>query len=110
MTFTELKTDDEVMEECLKNPEFKKEWERTALARAVATEVIKYRAEKSISQAELAKCLGMHQPAVAKLEDGDHNPSFAILRRLSEKLGIELGIHIRPGEIDVERLDKLTAS
>lgn len=105
----ELMTDDEVMEECLKNPEFRKEWERTALARAVAIEVIRYRAEHGISQTELGRRLGMHQPAIARLEEGEHNPSIDMLRRLSQKLGIDLNINIHSGALQVECAVKASA-
>ncbi len=95
--------------EDLKDPEFRKEWERTALARAVALEVIKYRAEHGISQTELGRRLGMHQPAVSRLEEGDQTPSIDMLKRLSEKLGIDLTINIHAGELAVERPEKASA-
>ncbi len=66
----------------------------TALARAVAVKVIFYRAEHGLSQTALAKRLQMTQPAVARLESGEHNPTFPTLLRLSNALGIELAIDI----------------
>ena len=51
----------------------------------------------------------MHQPAIARLEEGEHNPSIDMLRRLSEKLEIDLNINIHAGELDVERLIKASA-
>jgi transcriptional regulator with XRE-family HTH domain len=78
------------------DPEYRREWERTALARAVAVKVISYRAEHSLSQTALAKCLQMTQPAIARLESGEHNPTFPTLLRLSDALGIELAINIAP--------------
>ncbi len=111
MTATQQKTTSEVVESLLeKDAQFAREWERTALARAVAIRVIEYRADHGISQAELGQRLGMHQPAIARLEEGDHNPSMVMLRRLSQKLGIDLHINIRSGDVDVERLDKVIAS
>jgi transcriptional regulator with XRE-family HTH domain len=74
------------------------------IARAVAIEVIKYRVEHSISQTELGRRLGIHQPAIARLESGSDNPSIETLKRLSQKLGIDLNINIHAGELDVERL------
>lgn len=104
-----MKTVEESLIEDLKDPEFRKEWERTALARAVALEVIKYRAEHGISQTELGRRLGMHQPAVSRLEEGDQTPSIDMLKRLSEKLGIDLTINIHAGELAVERPEKASA-
>jgi ribosome-binding protein aMBF1 (putative translation factor) len=80
----------------LANPEIRREHERTALAHAVAMRVIGYRVARGLSQSALARRLGMHQPAVARLEAGDHEPSLATLSRLAAKLGIEFHIDITP--------------
>ena len=88
-----------VIEAKLKDPMFRAEWERTAVARAVAIRVLEYRAQHGITQTELARCLGMKQPAIARLEAGEHNPSFETLARLSSTLGIEFHIAVRPDGI-----------
>jgi DNA-binding XRE family transcriptional regulator len=94
---SDLPTHEEVLAGHLDaDPEYRQEWERTALARAVAVKVIAYRAEHSLSQTALAKRLGMSQPAVARLESGEHNPTFPTLMRISDALGIELAIDISP--------------
>ena len=46
--------DDAIAERCANDPDFRDYWERTALARAVATAVIRYRSEQSLSQRALA--------------------------------------------------------
>jgi transcriptional regulator with XRE-family HTH domain len=46
--------------------------------------------------------LGMQQPAIARLEAGDHNPSIETLVRLSRGLGIDLHIYITPEHVGVE--------
>jgi hypothetical protein len=51
---TGLISNNEVLEDQLKDPEFREIWERTALARAVALRVAAYRAEHNLSQAALA--------------------------------------------------------
>lgn len=97
MRLSDLPTHDEVLAEHLDaDPEYRREWERTALARAVAAKVIAYRAEHGLSQTALAGRLGMTQPAVARLESGEHNPTFPMLLRISDALGIELAIDIAP--------------
>jgi ribosome-binding protein aMBF1 (putative translation factor) len=78
------------------DPKYRSEWERTALARAVAVKVIAYRAKHGVSQTVLARRLGMSQPAIARLESGEHNPTFPTLLRLSKTLGIELALDIAP--------------
>lgn len=97
MKLSDLPTHEEVLAKHLADDAtFRKEWERTALARAVAVQLIAHRAEHGLSQAALADRLAMSQPAVARLESGEHNPSFPTLLRLSEALGIELAIDISP--------------
>ena len=80
----------------LTDPEIRREHDRTALAHAVAMRVIGYRVEHGLSQTGLARLLGMHQPAVARLEAGDHEPSLATLSRLAKVLGVEFHIDITP--------------
>jgi transcriptional regulator with XRE-family HTH domain len=55
---------------------------------------VAYRAEHRLTQTALAQRLGMRQPAVARLEAGDHNPSFRTLIRLAAALGVEFTLHI----------------
>lgn len=101
MKLSDLKTHEQVLQESLQNPEFRQEWERTALARAVATRLVVYRAEHGLSQSGLARKLGMQQPAIARLEAGDHTPTLDTLRRLSRGLGINFHIEITPGTLDL---------
>jgi ribosome-binding protein aMBF1 (putative translation factor) len=97
MKLSDLSTHEQVLAEHLgADPEYRREWERTALARAMAVKVITYRAEHGLSQTALAKRLKMSQPAVARLEGGEHNPTFPMLLRISDALGIELAIDIAP--------------
>lgn len=91
-----LISDDEVLARELEDPEFREEWERTALARWIAIEVAHYRATHELSQRELADQLGMSQSQVARIETGEHNPSVDTLARLATGLDLELLIDIRP--------------
>lgn len=85
-----------VLEEHLRDPEFRAEWERTALARWLAVEVTHYRAAHELSQRELAELLGVHQSDVARMESGEHAPTLDRLIRVAKGLDIELMIDIRP--------------
>jgi DNA-binding XRE family transcriptional regulator len=79
----------------LADPEIRREQGRTALAHAVAMRV-GYRVDQGLSQSGLARLLGMHQPAIARLEAGDHEPSLATVSRLARVLGLEFHIDITP--------------
>lgn len=96
MKLSDLKTADEVLAAQLADPAVREEWERTALARDVALRVAAYRAEHGLSQVALARLLGMHQPAIARLEAGTHEPSISTLQRLARHLGMEFHIVIAP--------------
>ena len=89
MKLRELRTQEEVLREQLRDPEFRAEWERLTPARAVATCLIDYRRRYKLSQSALAARLGLKQPAVARLESAEHEPDLKTLRLLSGRLGIE---------------------
>ena len=78
------------------DPAFRERWERSALARAVAIRLVGYRIENGLSQRQLATKLGMKQPAIARLEAGEHNPSMDTLIHLSRTLCIEFLVDISP--------------
>jgi len=80
----------------LRNPEFRREWERSTLARAVAVAVASYRAKHRLTQTELARKLGVRQPHIARLEAGEHTPSLEMLQRLSRALGLRFIVEVTP--------------
>lgn len=107
MKLSEMKTNDELIAEQLcTDPKFRAEWERTALARAVAVAVVRYRAQHDLSQRELAGRLGMKQPQVARLELGEINPGIDTLVRISAQLGIEFTIDVRPAGTPAHNVTK----
>lgn len=93
---SQLRTAAQVRSEDLTDDDVRSEHIRTTLARAVAMRVLAYRVEHGLSQTALAHELGMQQPAVARLEAGDHEPTFSTLERLARGLGIEFHIDITP--------------
>ncbi len=99
---SDLKTAEDALAEDLQDPEFRREWERTALARAVSERLVQYRIEHGLTQTALARKLGMQQSAIARLEAGDHNPSIDTLSRLSRGLGINFNIVVRPETVSFD--------
>ncbi len=96
MKISALKSHNELLQKDLKDPAFREKWEQSALARAVALRLASYRAEQGISQTQLAEKLGMKQPAIARLERGERNPTWETLARLSGGLGIDFLVDIAP--------------
>jgi ribosome-binding protein aMBF1 (putative translation factor) len=100
----------DVLAEMLQDPEFRAEWERTALARAVAEAVIRYRAEHGLSQTALAGLLGWRQPVVARLEAAEHNPSMDTLLTLARTLGLRFHVDVGPRTGVVAKVTKSRAA
>ncbi len=84
------------------DPAYAAEADRLALADAVSVAVVKYRAEKNLSQTAFATEMGWKQPQVARLERGDVQPSLNTLERLA-RAGI-LTVHVDQRGTVVERL------
>lgn len=104
MKITDLKTAGEVHEEDMRDdPEYAAEYERTRFANEVAIMVVKYRAERGLSQSALARELGMRQPNIARLESGEHEPSVSTLARLSRVLDLDFSVDLRGGRARLRR-------
>jgi ribosome-binding protein aMBF1 (putative translation factor) len=100
----------EVLDDLLKDPDFREQWERTALARAVAEAVIRYRVDRGLTQTALARLLGWSQPVVARLEAAEHNPSMDTLVELSRKLGLRVQVDVGPKKGVVAKVTKARAA
>jgi DNA-binding XRE family transcriptional regulator len=87
---------EQILEEKLRDPVFRAKWERLAPARAVANWLIAYRADHGLTQTALGRVLGMYQPAIARIEMGEHLPSLQTLFKLSEALGLEISVAMTP--------------
>lgn len=101
MKLSDLTRADEVKTEALNNPAVRAEWDRTAVAREVASRVVRYRVERGLSQAELGAKLGVSQPYVARLESGDQSPTLTTLARLAQRLGLEFHIDVTPTNVRI---------
>lgn len=53
------------------------------------------RKRAGLTQAELARRAGLSQPAVARLEDPDHNPTLDMLERVAAALGTRLEVDLK---------------
>ncbi|MGH3405321.1 MAG: helix-turn-helix domain-containing protein [Streptosporangiaceae bacterium] len=96
---SELQTAEEIHEQDMQDPEYRREYERTRLATDIAIKVIEYRADHGLSQTALGRNLGMSQPNVARLEAGEHLPSVDTLARLASVLGLDFSIDVKPDRV-----------
>ncbi len=72
--------------EVLSDLEVKKEYDALEAEFALIDSMISARLAKKMTQAELAEKAGMKQEAVARLEGGDSNPTFATLTKIAKVL------------------------
>lgn len=107
MKLKDMTSSREALEKDLRDPEFRAEWERTALARAIASKVVGYRVKHSLSQTALANRLGMKQPAIARLEAGEQTPTLETLLKLVSALDMELVINLVPANRQPTLVTKL---
>ena len=90
--FNDLPSLNDFLKEELKDPEFKKEWEKPDPWVETVQALIELRKKEALTQRELAKKLGTTQSAISRLESGSYNPSFKFLSRLAQALGKQLKI------------------
>ena len=89
----------DVLQEELQNPEFRRAYEEMEEEFAVAKEVIRLRMARGWTQRELAERAHTSQPAIARLESGNYrNVSLSFLRRLGKALGAVPVVHMQSVE------------
>jgi transcriptional regulator with XRE-family HTH domain len=81
------------------DPQVAAELKRTPVGQQFALWLVEYRVEHGLTQAALAQLVGMKQPAIARLEGGDHEPSVATLARLARALDVSLVLDIAPQSV-----------
>lgn len=94
MDFKDLKS------ELLAKPGVRRHYEALKPKYEIIHAIVARRNELSISQRELARLVGMHQPAICRLERGDHNIMIGTLFKVADALNMDLSIHTRPREED----------
>ena len=85
-----MKSFRETLKEQLKNPKFKKEFDDLEPEYQIIREMMKAREEKNITQVELSKLTGISQADISRLENGDANPTVAMLSRIADAFGKKL--------------------
>lgn len=83
-------------EELQGDPEYRRIWEETALARLVSERVLAYRIGHGLTQTQLAQQLGLRQPHDSRLETVEQTPTLDTLRLLAAKLCISFHLDITP--------------
>ena len=90
---------DDYLQEQLKDPEFKKDWDDIQPEMDVIRAMIDARIEQNLTQKELAARTGIDQADISKLENGTRNPSLKLLKKLASGLGMQLKIEFIPMQV-----------
>lgn len=86
----------DVLEQELKDPKFKKAYDAFEDEFNLAEEVIRLRIKANMTQAELARKAHTSQPAISRLESGNYtNVSLAFLRKIGAALGAVPTVHFK---------------
>lgn len=93
----------ELLNEQLKEPEFKKEWDDIQPEMDVIRAMIDARIEQNLTQKELATRTGIDQADISKLENGTRNPTLKLLKKLAAGMGMQLKIEFVPMQTPLQK-------
>jgi len=91
-----MTTFNEFLEEQLKDPEFRTEYDVLEPEFAVVQALIKARKNSGITQKQLSERTGIAQSDISKIENGEANPSLKTLVRLASGMGMKLNLEFKP--------------
>ncbi|MCD8039923.1 MAG: helix-turn-helix transcriptional regulator [Clostridia bacterium] len=89
----ELTKMDGLLEEQLKNPDFKAGYDTLEPEFILKRTMIEARISTGLTQKELSERTGIAQADISRIENGCANPSLRTLQRLAEAMGKTLQIH-----------------
>jgi len=83
----------EVKNKLLKDPEFKAEYEKNKPFSDIALKIVRIRSEAGLTQAELAKKLGVSQPVISKIESLNiEDIQLSTIFKIAKALNLEVKI------------------
>jgi len=80
----------------LKNPAFKKEWDKLDPEYNLIRSMIMARQKKHLTQKQLAAITGIDQADISKIENGTANPALSTLKRLADGMDMILKVDFVP--------------
>ena len=86
----------ETLNEQLRDPEFKAEWDALEPERQIMRAIVEGRDEQALTQKQLSEMTGITQADISRFENGTGNPSLRTLKRLAEGLGMSLKVEFVP--------------
>jgi transcriptional regulator with XRE-family HTH domain len=100
-----MRTFDDFLEEQLKDPEFRAEYEALEPEYEIIRAMIEARRTSGITQKQLSEKSGIAQGDISRIERASANPSLRTLKRLAAGMDMKLKLEFVPvGESNAERL------
>lgn len=91
-----MRTIDDYLEEQLKNPEFRAEYEGLDTEYVIVNAIITTKIKTGLTSKELAKISGISRREIERIEFADANPSLRTLKRLAAGMGMKLKLEFSP--------------
>jgi len=85
-----------VFAEFMKDPDFKREYEKVRQENEPLRAILRARVEKGMTQAAIAKKMGTTQSSIARVESGKSHPTIPFMQRLADALDMKLEIRFLP--------------
>lgn len=89
----------ELLNERLKDEDFKKKYDELTPEYEVVKAFLKARKQCNMTQKELAEKSGIAQSDISKLENGNSNPSIKTLQRLASSMNMHIKVEFVPNNI-----------
>lgn len=84
------------LNEKLKNPEMKAEYDALEPEFAIIQAVIDARKKQNLTQKELSERTGIAQADISRLENGNSNPTLNMIKRLADGLDMKVKLEFIP--------------
>ena len=91
-----MKRFDTFLEEQMKDPDFKNEFENLQPELDVIRAIVDARTSQNLTQKQLSERTGINQADISKLENGTRHPTLNMLKRLAKGMNMELKIEFTP--------------
>lgn len=86
----------DVKAELIADSEFREEWLATRTFRQVASEVVRVRSEKNLTQQELAALIGTTKSTISRIESLNYGRvTITTLDKIARALGMELEVRFK---------------
>lgn len=85
---------EELHKKWMKDPEYRREYEKLEPEFQIARQVIAARIKRKMTQKELAEKIGTGQAVISRLEGMNARPSISLLARVAEALKTQINITV----------------